>query len=478
MERRTLDSLKKELGDKTTQNISFMEIYELFKPEGRTVMFQIPAAPQGIPVSFEGFYYGRLNESLIALNIEKIERIRNQVLNRDWSREIVSDATIGDLDKEAILKAREQFKLRNPSLEKDMDSWDDITFLNKAKVTQNGKITNTAILLLGKDEASALISPAIAQITWVLKDAPGGFEHFHTPFILTVNKALDCIRNMRYSYMIDDNTLFPREVTRYDKWVIRELLQNCVAHQDYRRSSRIIILEYNDRLIFQNAGGFIPDSVEEVIRLNSPQDYYRNPFLSAAMVNLNMIETVGNGIKKIFTIQKERLFPLPDYDISDETHTKVTIYGELIDENYANVLNSHPELSLEDVIALDKVQKKQPVSETETARLRELKFVKGRATSLQIVGNAKSVGKIKFDNNVKTVPNKELKQKILNLLRKKGSATRVDIEKLIMPHLPAELPIENKRKKISNIVSELSYKEGQIVNISSSTKNPVWKLVD
>jgi ATP-dependent DNA helicase RecG len=71
-------------------------------------MFQIPAAPHGIPVSFEGFYYGRLNESLIALNIEKIDRIRNQAANRDWSRKIVPDATFGHLDKEAILKAREQ----------------------------------------------------------------------------------------------------------------------------------------------------------------------------------------------------------------------------------------------------------------------------------------------------------------------------------------------------------------------------------
>jgi ATP-dependent DNA helicase RecG len=476
--RKDLDSLKKEIGDKTTQNISFIEIYELNKSEGRVVLFQIPAAPHGIPVSFDGFYYGRLNESLIALNIEKIERIRNQAANRDWSRKTVPDATIDDLDTDAILKAREQYKLRNPSLENDVDSWDDITFLNKAKITLNGQITNTAILLLGKDEAGALISPAVAQITWVLKDAPGGFEHFHTPFILTVNKALDYIRNLRYSYMVDDNTLYPKEITHYDKWVIRELLQNCVAHQDYKKSSRIIILEYNDKLIFQNAGGFIPDSVVEVIRHNSPQDYYRNTFLVQAMVNLNMIETVGNGIKKIFTIQKERFFPLPDYDISDETHTKVTLYGELIDENYTNILYKHLGLPLEDVIALDKIQKKQPIGETEITRLRELKLVKGRATSLQIVGNTKLVNPVKLGNNIKTVPNRELKQKILDLLKKQDSATRVDIEKLIMPHLPAELPIENKRKKISNIVSELSYKERQIVNTSSSTKNPVWKLVD
>ena len=284
-DRKKLDSLKKEIGDKTTNNISFVEIHELNHSAGRVVMFQIPAAPQGIPVAFEGFYYGRANESLVALNIEKIERIRNQVLNRDWSRNIVPDATFEHLDKEAMLKAREQYKQKRPALIEDIDSWDDITFLNKAKLTLSGKITNTAILLLGKDEASPLISPAIAQITWILKDDPSDYVHFHTPFILTVENALARIRNLKYRHL-GFTTLFPNEVYKYDNWVIREALHNCVAHQDYEKSGRIHVLEYKNRLIFENVGGFIPNSVEEVIKLDSPQHYYRNPFLAEAMVNL------------------------------------------------------------------------------------------------------------------------------------------------------------------------------------------------
>ncbi|MDR0799719.1 MAG: putative DNA binding domain-containing protein, partial [Dysgonamonadaceae bacterium] len=234
--RKDLDSLKKEVGDKTTQNVSFIEIYELHKPEGRVLMFQIPAAPHGIPVSFEGFYYGRLNESLIALNIEKIDRIRNQAANRDWSKKIIPDATFEHLDKDAILKAREQFKKKNPKLTKDVDSWNDELFLDKAAITIEGKITNTAILLLGKDTSSHLLSPAIGQISWVLKDKPEGYEHFHTPFILTVENALACIRNTKYRYMIDETTLFPEEVTHYDEWVIREALHNAVVCKGLHKS--------------------------------------------------------------------------------------------------------------------------------------------------------------------------------------------------------------------------------------------------
>jgi ATP-dependent DNA helicase RecG len=464
--RKDLDSLKREIGDKTTQNISFMEIYELFKPEGRVVMFQIPAAPPGIPVSFEGFYYGRLNESLIALNIEKIERIRNQAANRDWSREIVPDATFDHLDKEAILKAREQYKKKNPKLAKDVDSWDDVTFLNKAKVTLDGEITNTAILLLGKDEASALISPAVAQITWVLKESSTGYEHFFTPFILTVDKALACIRNLRYSYMVDPTTLFPNEVTRYDEWVMRETLHNCVAHQDYSKCSRIIVLEYNSRLVFENAGGFIPDSVEETIRYDAPQSYYRNLFLANAMVNLNMIDIIGSGIKKMFTIQKERYFPLPTYDISDEKKTRVTIHGELINNNYSYQLKKHPELSLEDVIALDKVQKKITLTEKETEQLQNLKLVAEIASELHILGY---YPKISYN---------EYKHMILNLIKSKGSATRDDIENLIMPNLSPDIPLIKRKKKISNVLLKLSTKEEKIKNVSSSIKYPVWILIN
>jgi ATP-dependent DNA helicase RecG len=224
-------------------------------------------------------------------------------------------------------------------------------------------------------------------------------------------------------------------------------------------------LEYNDKLIFQNAGNFIPNSIEEVIRHNSPQDYYRNPFLAQAMVNLNMIETVGNGIKKIFTIQKERLFPMPDYDISDETHTRVTVYGKLLDDNYTNILNDNPDLSLEDVIALDKIQKKMPISEPELQRLRDLKLVVGYDTELQL--NA---------GNYLDLSYQEYKQMILDLITKKGSATRDDIVNLIMPTLSPDIPVEKRQRKISNITAKLAYNDKRIKNISNSTKSSVWVL--
>ncbi|ODS31329.1 MAG: putative transcriptional regulator [Candidatus Scalindua rubra] len=169
--RKDLDSLKGEIANKITNRITFIEIYELYLPEGRVVMFQIPAAPKGIPIAFNGHYYGRDGEELSPLNLEEIERIRAQAFPEDWSAVIVPNATIDDLDQRAIEKARENYKSKFPEQVKDIGRWDDITFLNKAKITKKSKITRTAIILLGKSEAEHFISPAESKIRWILKDS-------------------------------------------------------------------------------------------------------------------------------------------------------------------------------------------------------------------------------------------------------------------------------------------------------------------
>lgn len=144
---KSLESVKGEISRKTTEQISFIEIYELKQEGKRVLMFQIPAAPKGIPIAFGGHYYARNGEGLVPLHIEKIERIRKQSFLEDWSAEVVEEATINDLNPTAIALARNNFKNKYPDMAKEVEIWDDITFLNKAKLTIKGKITRTALIL-------------------------------------------------------------------------------------------------------------------------------------------------------------------------------------------------------------------------------------------------------------------------------------------------------------------------------------------
>ncbi len=301
-----VEQVKNDIFNKMDPKISFSHIYELNIPEGRVLLFQIPAAPRGIPIAFEGHFYAREGESLVPMNIAKLDLIRTQFTHDDWSAHIINSATIDDLDLGAIKKAKYEYKQKNSNKAEEIDSWDNITFLNKAKVTLQGKITNTALLLLGKEEAYHFLQPAVSQISWILKGSNNteqDYQHFGIPFILASEKVLEKIRNLFYRYL-PDNTLFPTEVSQYDSFVIREALHNCIAHQDYRLQSKITIIEFPEYLIFDNAGDFIPKTIEAAIEEDAPQKFYRNKFLCEAMLNLNMIDTIGSGIKKYSVCKK------------------------------------------------------------------------------------------------------------------------------------------------------------------------------
>ncbi len=68
-----LHSLKAEIADHTTGRLTFIEIYEVSTKEGRVILFEIPAAPKGMPIAWKGHYYGRDGEQLHALNAEELE---------------------------------------------------------------------------------------------------------------------------------------------------------------------------------------------------------------------------------------------------------------------------------------------------------------------------------------------------------------------------------------------------------------------
>jgi len=456
-----LESLKKEIADKTTERITFIDIHELILPEGRVLLFQIPPAPRGLPIAFEGHYYGRDGESLVPLNIRKIEQIRFKHQTEDWSAATISDATLDDLDSDAITYARKRFLVKFPDMQKDVSRWDDTTFLNKAKLCIKGKLTRAAIILLGKSESETYLVPSIAKIRWVLKTVTNeekDYEIFTPPFIFAIDKVYDKIRNLKYRYL-PKGTLFPNEVLRYEPFNIREAINNCVAHNDYGRGGYINVVEFEDeRLVFSNNGHFIPGSVEKVVLQDAPEENYRNPFLAHAMFQLGLVDTRGGGIKKIFTNQIKRFFPLPDYDLS-ETKTQMTLTGKIIDENFAEILSQHPDLSLNDIFLLDRVQKKKEISDDECRYLKRMGFVEGRKPAVflsqtVIEPTKDEVLKKEYIRN-RGFDDAYYKNLIIEYLSKWNEASRKQIEDLLWDKLPDVLDDQKKRNKVMHLIQYL-----------------------
>ncbi len=91
-----------------------------------------------------------------------------------------------------------------------------------------------------------------------------------------------------------------------------------IAHQDYTRSARVVVVERPDCLIFENDGLFFEGEPSDYLEGNRVPRRYRNPFLAQAMAELNMIDTMGYGIHDMYARQARRYFPMPDYDLSAE----------------------------------------------------------------------------------------------------------------------------------------------------------------
>jgi ATP-dependent DNA helicase RecG len=474
--RKDLDSLKGEIANKTTNRITFIEIHELNTQDGRVLMFEIPAAPQGLPIAFDGHYYGRDGAAQSALNLEEIERIRHVNLE-DWSAAIIDDAEIDDLDKPALAIARANYRSKFPEKSTEADSWDTVTFLNKAKLTIKGRITRTAIILLGKEESEHFLSPGESMIRWLLKDSHGNDRDYlilGCPLLLAVDKIYLKIRNSKYRYL-KDGTLFPEEIDKYEPFTIREAINNCIAHQDYSLGGRINVIEMDDQLIFTNLGKFIPGDVEKVVRQNAPEERYRNPFLATAMFNLKMVDTAGGGIRKMFSFQRQRYFPLPDYDLS-ENRVRVTIIGKVIDIDYARILARNSELSLDEIMLLDKVQKKLPISESAAKYLKAHKLIEGRKPYYFISKNmAQMTGQKAVYSKYKAFDKAYYLDLIMKAMEQHEVLERKDIDELLWKKLPDWMDDKQKKTKISNLLSELR-RTGIINNRGSDTK-PVWERI-
>jgi ATP-dependent DNA helicase RecG len=422
----------------------------------------------GRPVKFKGGAYIRDGTSKTQLsNHPEKER---QIWSRhvDWSAHICEQASLADLEEAAITRARKEFKTKYPRQANEVDRWDDRTFLNKAKVTIQGRITNAAILLLGRPESAALLNPAVAKISWLLKNERNvdlDYEHFGPPFLLAGERMLGRVRNLTVREL-PGGSLFPIEMTQYDPWVIREALHNCIAHQDYGLRGRIQVVETSDSLLLTNVGSFLPGTVEKVIHQDAPLEIYRNPFLAEAMVNLNLIDTQGGGIKKMFQKQRSRFFPMPDYDLSQPERVAVNIAVRILDERYAQLLMNRMDLDLESIILLDRVQKRQPITREEHQRLKHDSFVEGRFPNLVVAAQIAAITGEKAKHiRDKGFNNEYYRDLIVKMIQEMQPVSREDIDKALLSKLPEILTQEQKLEKIHNLLTTLTRKDRKIRNV-------------
>ncbi len=473
-----LHSTKMQIAQGSAPSVTFRDIHELTLPEGRVLLFEIPSAPLGMPIAWNGHYYARAGESLTHLGLDKLDSIRAQTAASDWSAQILAGAGLADLDPDAIAQARRSFAEKHANRFKpgEIEGWPEITLLDRARLIRDGQITRAAFLLLGRAEQAHLLSPHPAQLTWKLEGQERGYEHFGPPFLLSTTELYRKIRNIQLRVLPDDS-LLPVEVAKYDQAIILEALHNCIAHQDYSRCARVLVTEYPDRLVFENEGSFYAGDPADYVQGRLTPRRYRNAFLAQAMAAINMIDTMGYGIHRMFEGQARRFFPLPDYDLSEMGVVRLTLHGRVIDPAYSRLLIQNTALPLDDILALDRVQKRLALDDGAIKRLRRAGLVEGRKPNLYVSAAVAGATAAKADY-IRTRGQDDVfyEKLVMDYLSRFGSASRREIDDLLLSKLSDGLDDEQKRNKVGYLLTRL--RRAKRIQNAGTRKEPRWVLAE
>lgn len=467
-------SLELTLRREITPKINF-KIEEFFYQDTfRIVRFKIPAA-QGEPTLYNWKPYGRIDShtTLIQQYPDWMRALYNS--QRDWSCEVIENATIDDLDPEAIQLARKGYKQRYPDFAKECDDWIDEVFLDKAALTLDGQITRTTMLLVGKRESVHKI-PHISQIIWSCVEEGETFgDIFTIPFIISTTSILNRIRNYRFKIYPYDS-LIPAEVWKYDTRSILEGLHNCIAHQDYTLNERILVEETKNKITFENAGNFFAGSYEEYIEGKKRPRKYRNKALMNAMVSIKMIDSQGYGIHNLFVRQRERFLPMPDYEGSTEDRVVLNMPGIVIDIDYSLLLMKNSTLSLTEAYLLDRVQKRHPISENAIKMLRKKNLVEGKRPNVYLAKSlSQRLGKKVEYSKHKGLDENSCWHSLYAALRDHHQLTRAEINDLLFNNLSDQLTIVQKDTKIRHLLTKWKNIDKKLDNVRKGNLS-VWML--
>ena len=251
-------------------------VYELYENEinkkGRVLIIEVPSRPFGRVFKFEDVALMRVGEELKPMSDEVFLKII-QEQEPDFSEQLCENASINDLDDDAINILRQKYALKqkNPSF---------LTLPKKQILSDLGliegkKVTNAAILLLGKDSILQKLFPQAAiMLEYRSTESQIPFDNrkvYRQAFYLMIDKLWKDIDARNGAVQVKDGP-YIFDIPYFNEEVIRESINNAIAHRDYRRNNETVIKQYPQKLIITNIGGFpIGVTIDNLLTMHSTQ---------------------------------------------------------------------------------------------------------------------------------------------------------------------------------------------------------------
>lgn len=337
-------------------------IYELYEDDKRVLVIEVPARPAGKIFKFEDVALMRVGEELKPMSDEQYIKII-QEREPDFSQQICDTLTIADLDNKAIeiLKEKYSQKQNNPKFK----TLSNEQLLSDLELSKEGKLTNASLILLGKKEKIKELLPQTSiMLEYRSYDGKIPFDNrieFSKPFFILIDELWETINLRNGSFPIQEGA-YIFDIPYFNEEVIRESINNAIAHRDYRRTSEIVIKQYPFKLEIINAGGFpLGVNLDNILRTPSTP---RNRLLSDVLQKTGIVERSGQGVDKIFYNTLIEGKELPDYSSSDNFQVNLKLSAIIEDRAFALFIQSIQEeliesekLSVFDIMTLNKIKK-------------------------------------------------------------------------------------------------------------------------
>jgi ATP-dependent DNA helicase RecG len=302
-----------------------VEITELAHPDGRVLVFEIPARPIGQPLSHDGAFLMRAGEELVPMTPDQLRRIFAEgqpgFLEQPAASNLEADAVVSLLDIQTY------FDLIKRPLPATRDAI--ISRLQEERLvllsTGRYQITNLGALLLAKDltKFDTLRRKAVRVVKYK------GRNKLETERDLTGTKGYAVGFSGLIGYI---NSQLPinevvgqalrEEVRMFPEIAIRELVANALVHQDFDETGTSVMVEiYADRIEISNPG-------QPLIRKERFVDEYksRNERLADLMRRMGICEEKGSGIDKVVSSTEYYQLPAPDFRIQPH-HTTTVLFA-------------------------------------------------------------------------------------------------------------------------------------------------------
>ena len=466
-----------------------VDAYELFDEQNnRVVVVEIPRHPVGKALRFEDVPLWRSGEELIPMPDKVLFSILQET-DPDYSQAICEGVTIDDLDKEAIdiLKEKYARKQNNPTF----TSLSDRQALSDLKLIEGNKVTNAAVLLVGKAEIIQQNFPqAKVQHEFRTTEGQERFDKrlsFVAPFYILIDQLWKAVNDRNGSVPVQEGA-YMFDIPFFNEEVIREVINNAFAHRDYRLASEIVIKQYPTKLSVISPGGFpIGVTLENILTVSSTP---RNRLLADVLAATGIVERSGQGMDVIFRLTLSEGKQTPDYSKTNDYQVTAILSATVKDPGFALFIKSiqqelpeNQKLSVFDVLTFCAIREgKQPKDKEIAKRLYSMGYLekRGKTSAIryilprryyELTGNQSEYSELTDwdDEQIWSV--------LFRYLKKYGTAKKTDIAKLIGQHI-SDSQLRRLLERLSEGPNPHLIKEGKTRNLTYSLSKDYLGQVD